>query len=764
METVDRLLGNLCERIQECEQRAPLSFKDFMAHAAARPNSVFRNIFQVFHDMVYRYVGDGVDEYPEDPESIHYVFYDCSNLFEEGTDHPFFADRLFANRLVHHIASFRRGAQQNRIYIFEGPHGCGKSTFLNNLLLKFEQYTRTEEGTCFEALWRLDKKALGAVPEREAHAILAQLRSLVDGSIGVPETPESREPLPAMANKDYLEVPCPSHDHPVLLIPKAYRRELLDEMISDREFKAQLFSEKQYDWVFHDSSCTICTSLYQTLLDRLNSPSKIFSMIFARAYQFNRRLGQGISVFNPGDAMTKAKVLTNPLLQNQLNGLLRDSNRVKYIYSRYANTNNGIHALMDIKANNKERFANLHGIISEGVHKVEDIEENVNSLFLALMNPEDHENMADAQSFSDRITTIKIPYVLDYNTEVKIYENIFGQEIETRFLPRVLQNFARVILSSRMKTRSEALEEWIGDPDRYNLYCDRNLQLLKMDIYAGMIPTWLTEEDRKTFTARRRRRIIAESENEGNKGFSGRDSIKIFNEFYSTYAKKGKLITMRMVCSFFNKHRDGLLDSIPAGFLVSLVGLYNYTVLQEVKESLYYYNEERISHEIQNYLFAINFDPGRTEKCVYTGEELDISEGFFEAIEQRLLGAQVSEAQRRGFRRDVQTQYASRTLTQEMMLGGKTITETDIYQSLHKRYVHNLKENVLDPFLQNTNFRSAIKDYGTDSFRAYDKRIREDVTLLMQNLNKKYGYTEQGAKEVCIYVIDSDLAPAFSGR
>ena len=92
---------------------------------------------------------------------------------------------------------------------------------------------------------------------------------------------------------------------------------------------------------------------------------------------------------------------------------------------------------MDIKAHNKERFANLHGIISEGVHKVEEIEENVNSLFLALTNPEDRENMGDAHYFTDRITCIKIPYVLDYNTEVKIYKNVFGDQIEKRFLPRV---------------------------------------------------------------------------------------------------------------------------------------------------------------------------------------------------------------------------------------------------------------------------------------------------------------------------------------
>jgi len=112
----------------------------------------------------------------------------------------------------------------------------------------------------------------------------------------------------------------------------------------------------------------------------------------------------------------------------------------------------------------------------------------------------------------------------------------------------------------------------------------------------------------------------------------------------------------------------------------------------------------------------------------------------------------------------VQNQYASSTLTQEMMVDGKKICETQLYQSLYNRYIHNLKENVLDPFLKNDNFRNAIKDYNKEGFKSYDKRIREDVTQLMGNLNTKYGYTEQGAKEVCIYVIDNGLANAFSKR
>jgi ABC-type uncharacterized transport system fused permease/ATPase subunit len=75
---------------------------------------------------------------------------------------------------------------------------------------------------------------------------------------------------------------------------------------------------------------------------------------------------------------------------------------------------------------------------------------------------------------------------------------------------------------------------------------------------------------------------------------------------------------------------------------------------------------------------------------------------------------------------------------------------------------YNLKEKVLDPFLKNENFRQAIKDYNEEAFKSQDKRIRDDVTFLMNNLSPKYKYTEQGAKESCIYVIDNDLAKKYA--
>jgi hypothetical protein len=190
--------------------------------------------------------------------------------------------------------------------------------------------------------------------------------------------------------------------------------------------------------------------------------------------------------------------------------------------------------------------------------------------------------------------------------------------------------------------------------------------------------------------------------------------------------------------------------------------MYDYTILQEVKESLYYYNQEQISREIQNYLFAINFEIGAVESCTYTGEKLVITDEFLDAIESRLLGSKTEGAQRKKFRAASQKEYTTTTLTQEIMVEGLPITATKIFQSMHDRYVYNLKEKVLDPFLENENFRRAIKDYNNEDFKTYDKRIRDDVSYLIDNLCKKYRYMEQGAKEVCMYVIDNDLAQKFS--
>lgn len=739
-----------------------VTFTQFLELLRAHPERLIRNVHQAFHDMVRAYVGEGFDEYPEDPESINFIAWDFRRLFVENTDQPFFADRIFANRLMNMIDAFRGGAQQNRIFMFDGPPGCGKSIFLNNLLRRFEEYSASEAGQRYEVVWRLDRQLLGDHVDPDGQPVLERLAALLEQTGDAGSLRDVADAHRFAPRQNFVEVPCPSHDNPILMVPKEQRPAFFDLLFESDEFKWNLSYNKEYDWVFRDLPCTICTSLYQALLNKLGDPELVFGMIHARPCQMDRRLGEGVSVFNPGDRTARTPVITNPLLQRRISALLQDSNQVRYLFSRYARTNNGIYALMDLKGHNRDRLFELHNIISDGVHKVDEIEERVNSLFLGVMNPEDNKNIHGFQSLTDRIEFINISYVLDSATEVEIYKAIFGKHIEDSFLPRVLENFARVIISSRLNEKSPAMLDWIGDPRKYRLYCDENLHLLKMTIYTGLIPSWLDEDDRRGFTAKRRRRIIAEAETEGHRGFSGRDAIDIFHDLYAAHAREDQLITMDTLCAFFTKARPDLAKQLPAGFLDSLRRMYNYQILQEVKESLYYYNEEQIARDIMNYMFALNYETGTTAVCSFTGEKLEITGPFLAAIEDRLLGVNVREGRRQEFREATQREYTSATLTQEIMVEGRDIRETRLFADLHKRYVFHLKEKVLEPFLKNANFRRALKDYGTEDFRTYDKRIRADVTFLVTNLSDRFGYTEKGAREMCIYVVDNDIAAEFA--
>ena len=112
---IEKAMQQIRRAQKALDQQFPIDFRSFLEIVTQTPDRMIRNVFQYFHDMVKAYVGTGVDEYPDDPESIKYVDYDCTRLFVENSDHPFLADRLFANRFVKQVESMRQGQAVFRI-------------------------------------------------------------------------------------------------------------------------------------------------------------------------------------------------------------------------------------------------------------------------------------------------------------------------------------------------------------------------------------------------------------------------------------------------------------------------------------------------------------------------------------------------------------------------------------------------------------------------------------------------------------------------
>ncbi|PLX01265.1 MAG: serine protein kinase, partial [Marinilabiliales bacterium] len=169
----------------------------------------------------------------------------------------------------------------------------------------------------------------------------------------------------------------------------------------------------------------------------------------------------------------------------------------------------------------------------------------------------------------------------------------------------------------------------------------------------------------------------------------------------------------------------------------------------------------QIERDIKNYLYAVNFDEGETVKCEYTNDIIDIGDDFFKNIEALFLGTTSTLKERKSFRQDIQTEYITQTLAQEINIRGKKIEQTKLFEKLLNKYNKNLKENALALYNDNDNFRRAILDYNSQDFKKYDHRLKSDVNRMINNLVKNFQYTEEGALQVCLYVLDNELVKKY---
>ena len=143
-------------------------------------------------------------------------------------------------------------------------------------------------------------------------------------------------------------------------------------------------------------------------------------------------------------------------------------------------------------------------------------------------------------------------------------------------------------------------------------------------------------------------------------------------------------------------------------------------------------------------------------------DQNSINEDFFTQIENYLFSKPMDTQNKLDFREKIQYGFTSEVLSKELPDKNKKLQKTKLFDDLYQRYIFNLKEKSLEPFIGNKNLRRAIKDQNNEKFKTYNKKIRDDVNYLISNLIEKYNYSKQGACKICIYVLDNNLAEKYN--
>mgnify|MGYP001606272092 CR=1 FL=1 len=167
-----------------------------------------------------------------------------------------------------------------------------------------------------------------------------------------------------------------------------------------------------------------------------------------------------------------------------------------------------------------------------------------------------------------------------------------------------------------------------------------------------------------------------------------------------------------------------------------------------------------MAEDILHYIWATNLAVGSETTCPFTHKKMHVTVDFLELMASTISGKQKTGRQALDYGEQIQKKYAGILAKEANPIA--EIRHTELYRELFDDYARNLKNNALQPFAEDQRFRDAIKLFGTKEFEPFDTRLKDYITRMVKNLMEKFGYTEQGAKEIALYVLEKNLNKEFA--
>lgn len=703
-----------------------VSFHQYLRMIEANPRLHFRGSAQYIVDT-FDYFGKNGDRF---------------KIFDMDFDDPRYKvinQNEVQNEIYRSLQGFVREGINNKLILLHGPNGSAKSSIINCISRGMEQYSRTTEGALYRFNW------------------IFPVDKITKGSLGLGARSGAKEELDTYAflNEDDIaaKIPCELKDHPILILPMHARRELFDQI----QKKNKDFYPPEY--LTRGSLSHKSNQIYEALLIAYKGDlKKVLMHVQVERFYVSKRYRTSAVTIEPQmhvDAQSRQVTMDRslsflpPSLQSmslfELSGDLVDGNR-------------GIIEFADILKRPVDTYKYLLIACEQGSVTVGSTTANLDAVFIGSTNElqlDAFKEFPDFVSFKARIELIRVPYLLSYSDEQKIYDLLIKKIAGNKHItPHTTFVCALWAVLTRLKKPNPS----IYSANVANVISELT-PIQKAKFYdRGEMPAHLISEEKKHLKnslSRMKEEYTNVPFYEGRMGASAREMKAILYDAAANTEFKtlSPLAVFKELEAFVKKTseyeflkqdiKDGYHDH--AGMIEVVQEEYLSIVDREVRESMGLIQSSKYDDFLRKYIIHLSHLLKKEKvKNPITGKNEDPDTSLIEEFEKS-IEAPSSPADREAFRNNVISTIGAYALDNPNKPVEYSKVFPDFIKKLENSYFEQQK-------LQMRKLGETLSLFGTDR-EDKSSDIYKLAATTINTMIQKFGYSEECAPQTILYLI-----------
>ena len=372
------------------------------------------------------------------------------------------------------LCGFVRDGRPNRLILLHGPNGSAKTTFVQCIVRALEHYSSTDEGALYRFHWIFPTDKI----ER--------------GGLGFGGGTRSGKGPASYAHLDEQDIDariaCEVRDHPLMLLPEAYRREVLARALEGRgELRVP-------EMITRSGLCHKCRQIFDALrLAYSGDLRKVLAHVQVERTTISRGYRRGAIVIGPQMSVDAAE---RQITADRSLGALPTALQNTALFEPHGELVDGAGGVVvfdDLLKRPLDAFKYLLTTIENGEVTLSHSILRVNAVLVATSNEihlEAFRRHPEYASFRGRLATIRVPYLREHPREREIYELHIVPQVERHLAPHAVDLAARWAVMTRLRR---------PDPARFEPPASRLLDELAVEgkaaLYAGELPVEGLEPD-----------------------------------------------------------------------------------------------------------------------------------------------------------------------------------------------------------------------------------------------------------------------------